>query len=180
MPCVFGNFDPLPALEAPGDWPEMAHNGRLLRDSLRICQPGREGRPGFLEASPHPPPRLCGAWSAPAQKTSCSPETRGCHQCLEWSLSPLGPARGLVGSLMALCGPQERLYSFQKQALLPSSHGGLSFGATSSRPDCRAEPAVLKATPVQLASQWSQERTPTRTWWRTSATLLSRGGGGGP
>lgn len=79
----FGNVDLLSALEIPRAWPEMSHNGRLLRDPLLLCQQ-RQRRDfpasyGFFLSRP----LLC--CTQPVQETACPAGLR-------WVLSMFGHA----------------------------------------------------------------------------------------
>lgn len=150
-----GNFDLLPAAETPGAWPEMSHNGRLLRDSLLLCQMGPEkGFPGFLWVSSpdsclygslgyagnHPLVGACRSLSLAFGHGEPTPwEVLVRSQCLGLYRKQLR-GRGLAGPLMGslLRGLWEGLISFQKHIFVLPSHQWASVsGFTSSRFHCR-------------------------------------------
>lgn len=113
----------------------MSHNGRLLRDSLLLCQTGQRRDFPASHGFPLLTPACMAMWASQETTHSARPLSLfGCgdpapwevwmrSQCLGLSRKQLrgwrlaGP---LVGSLLS--GPWEGLLSFQKQIFVLPSH----------------------------------------------------------
>lgn len=142
----------------------MSHNGKLLRDSLLLCQPGpEEGFPGFLWVLPLPPVAcvargLCRKPPALLRlvgRCPCLGRGAASWEVLVGHRAPRGSpgARGCVGPRKVCTPSRNKPFSPQSQA--GSSVRGKLFWVSLQG---RANSPPGGPRPILLARELSQER----------------------